>query len=435
MKWYCEKCNVIHGEDELCPRIKEQLKREPQLLVEAANFTTIAAQETLITSQALEGLAKGVNQIAGTKLSYEGTQQFARDIQVFKRLNEEAFVRSGVFANPESAQQYLNNATAGQMKNLVAKINGSGQEVDWVRFEQGKLSSLFQKSELLNKNAVGVDGVTYNRFTGNEITRVTVKATQSNSGLNTNVQQVVKAAKLGRLDPNETVFGVQGTEEALAKKLTKEIAYAESQGDMQLANRLRETKDNIKVIEYNTPNGVQEDNVRMMDKIKNGEAVASPTLQQVGEKALQGAVVGAAVSLTVSAITNYVRFKNGQLTAREAFSEISEETIKGALVGGAMGAITIFLPGGAVGFVSGMAIGIYINKICSNILDEIYGKGAYGTILNSSGYVYGMTLNLADQYEKIRKSNNITNANLHKVYDNRKQIDKNFEIFERMKEE
>lgn len=435
MRWYCEKCKMIHEEDELCPRIKEQLKREPQLFVEAVNFTTIAAQETLITSQALEGVAKGVNRIAGTKLSYEGTQQFARDIQVFKRLNEEAFVRSGVFASSESAQQYLNNATEGQMKNLVAKINGSGQEVDWLRFEQGKLSSLFQKSELLNKNAVGVDGVTYNRFTGNEITRVTVKATQSNSGLNTNVQQVVKAAKLGRLDPNETVFGVQGTEEALAKKLTKEIAYAESQGDMQLANRLRETKDNIKVVEYNTPEGVQEDNIRMTDKIKSGEAVASPTLRQVGEKALQGAVVGAAVSLTVSAITNYVRFKNGQLTAREAFSEISEETIKGALVGGAMGAITIFLPGGVVGFVSGLAIGIYINKTCSNILDEIYGKGAYGAILNASGYVYGMSLNLADHYEKIRRSNNNTNANLHKVYDNRKQIDKNFEVFESMKEE
>lgn len=223
MVWYCKKCKRLHADNELCPYIGQQLRTNPELLVDAANFTTVAGQYGLVTSNVLDVGAQQVNRIIGTNLTYEGTQQFARDIQVFKRLNEEAFVRKGVFSSSEAAQRYLNNATAGQMKTIVGKVNGSGQEVAWLREQQSKISNLWQKSELLNKNAVGVDGVVYNRFTGKEITRVTIKATQSQSGLNTNVQQVVEAVKLNRLAPNETVFGVQGTGEALLKKLDKEI--------------------------------------------------------------------------------------------------------------------------------------------------------------------------------------------------------------------
>ena len=74
---------------------------------------------------------------------------------------------------------------------------------------------------------------------------------------------------------------------------------------------------------------------------------------------LQGAVVGAAVAVTISTITTYVRYKNGELDAREVYENVAEDTLKGALVGGAMGVVTIFLPGGAIGFVSGIAIGVY----------------------------------------------------------------------------
>ena len=43
-------------------------------------------------------------------------------------------------------------------------------------------------------------------------------------------------------------------------------------------------------------------------------------------------------------------------------------------------------------------------KTVSNILDEIYGKGGYKAILDSSGYVYGMTINLLDYYKEISKN-------------------------------
>ena len=44
MKWYCEKCATIHDDNELCPKIKLQLKNNKNLLGEAADFITVAGE-------------------------------------------------------------------------------------------------------------------------------------------------------------------------------------------------------------------------------------------------------------------------------------------------------------------------------------------------------------------------------------------------------
>ena len=100
-----------------------------------------------------------------------------------------------------------------------------------------------------------------------------------------------------------------------------------------------------------------------------------------------------------------------------------------------MGAVTIFLPGGAIGFIAGMAIGIYFNQVCKNLLDEIYGKGAYGAILNASGYIYGMTFNLSIYYKKIKENEKKTQVYLEKATEAQKTVEKNFNAFEAMKGE
>ena len=152
MKWYCEKCRKLHSDDEMCPHIRQQLQKNSDLLVQAANFTTVAGEYELITTNALDAVVSQINKVLGTNLSYEGTTQAARDIRVFKRLNEEAFVKSGVFSSPERARSYLNNATPKQISSMVGKINGSGQEVDWLWYEKSKLSALINRSELLTQN-------------------------------------------------------------------------------------------------------------------------------------------------------------------------------------------------------------------------------------------------------------------------------------------
>lgn len=175
MKWYCKKCATIHDDNELCPKIKLQLKNNKNLLGEAADFITVAGEYNLITSNNMNKIFKPISNLLNSDLTYEGTYQVSRDIQVFKRLNEETFVRCGAFSSPEVAQEYLKNTN---LRTLTSKITGASQEVDWLRMMNGKLSNIYKESSLFNGNAAGVDGQTVNKITGNTI-RVTVKASIS----------------------------------------------------------------------------------------------------------------------------------------------------------------------------------------------------------------------------------------------------------------
>ena len=419
MNWYCEKCKKLHTENDLCPKIRAQLKEHPEWISEATNFITVAGEEVLVTSQLLDKAAQGINKLAGSQLSYEGTQQFARDIQVFKRLNAEPFSRSGVFASPENAKSYFENILKAAENNPQAlssfesKLTGYAQEVDWLRIKQGEISSIFQKSQLLENNAPGIDGVTINRFTGKEISRTTIKASKNPITPNsTGIKDVKEAIEKGTTTEKDIIFGPKGTRAAARKAgLTNPVS------------------------EKNTVKQIQESNKRLENKIRNGQATTSPTINQIGSKVAQGAIVGAAVAVTVSGITIYAKYKNGELTREEAFRDIGEDTLKGALIGAAMGAITIFLPTGAIGFVAGMAIGVYLDRVCTNILDEVYGKGAYGAILSSSGHVYGMTYNLAEYYTKIEMNLKATQNNMKVAERTQKAIENNLDIFNELRGE
>ena len=129
---YCEKCRDFHEEKDLCPKYKKQLQQHPEWLGEAANFATVAAQYQLITSQALDGVAQAVNKVAGTNFAYEGTRQAARDIHVFAKLNSDSFRNSGQFANAQTAQETLANSGEGFQRYLRGRLNGTGQEIDWL---------------------------------------------------------------------------------------------------------------------------------------------------------------------------------------------------------------------------------------------------------------------------------------------------------------
>ena len=68
-------------------------------------------------------------------------------------------------------------------------------------------------------------------------------------------------------------------------------------------------------------------------------------------------------------------------------------------------------------------------------MDEIYGKGAYGAILSSSGYVYGLTFNLEEYYQKIQQNNLATKNNINHAKNIQDQIQQGFNVFEKMKGE
>jgi len=274
----------LHSDDELCPEMAKELKNNPEWLSQAANFANVAAQYRLVTSQDLNSVATVINKLSGSNLSFEGTHQAARDIQIFKRLNQEAFVKSGHFQNASTAKDYYNSALKNEniMQGLEKKLTGTSQEVDWLRMKQGEMKNLVQKSELLNGNAAGVDGTTVNRFTGKEISRTTIKATvDDKQGVQNSVKKIQEAVEKGNANQDDIIFGTKGTKNAAEK--------------IDLKN---------KVIEKNTTKDIQNSNERLKTKIQNGKAVTRITGAEVAQKVAHGAVIGAVVGLTLSSLTN-----------------------------------------------------------------------------------------------------------------------------------
>ena len=152
-----------------------------------------------------------------------------------------------------------------------------------------------------------------------------------------------------------------------------------------------------------------------MNKMKDGKATPSATIKGVGKQMKQGALIGAAVNVSISSVKGYLDYKNGKITKEEAFINIGKEGAKGAIIGGAMAGISVFIPGGPIGFLAGMAIGIYIGKLTQNILDEVFGQGSFKSILKSYGYIQGNIIKLSELLEVIKQNEKI-------IEDNHKEI-------------
>lgn len=405
MASYCTKCKEVSTENTLCRHQRELLAADPQLLVRAADFIAVAGQHHLITSQSLNAVAEQVNRLAGTNLAHEGTHQLVRDMQVFRQLNVDGFCKSGHFSTAQRAQAYIHGANENSVKSLGAKLAGAGQEIDWLRQKQGEISSVVQKSKLLGEeltNAPGVDGITINRFTGEQISRTTIKASQNvKKSLGTNIGDLIEALRKGTLNPTDEIVGVHSTSEKFQKALAKNILKAEQAGDVQFADRLKAAQA-MQVHELGTDADIRSSVERLAGKMTAAQAASSVTLAEVGRKAANGAVIGAVVALTVSSLTAYLQYRDGEISAEEAFEKISRDTVKGAMVGAGVAVASLFLPAGALGFVAGVAVGIYLNAAVSNALDEIYGRGAYAVILDASGYIYGSTITIVSCLQKIQ---------------------------------
>lgn len=159
----------------------------------------------LKNTQVLDEVAMSINKIANTSLTFEGSKQCARDIQVFQQLNVDAFKNSGVFNEPKLAQRYVQSGGTSIENNLKRKLTGTAQEVDWLRNRKGSLTRIFEKAKLVGEetaNAPGIDGMVKNRITGTE-SGVSVKNSISNKGLGTNVRDVLKAIDKGTINPDD----------------------------------------------------------------------------------------------------------------------------------------------------------------------------------------------------------------------------------------
>ncbi|WP_394856438.1 hypothetical protein [Staphylococcus saprophyticus] len=413
----------MHETTELCNDLKKQLQNDPSLINEAMNFTNLAAQHQLISTQVLDEVAMSINKIANTSLTFEGSKQCARDIQVFQQLNVDAFKNSGVFNEPKLAQRYVQSGGTSIENNLKRKLTGTAQEVDWLRNRKGSLTRIFEKAKLVGEetaNAPGIDGVVENRFTGLK-KGVSVKNSISNKGLGTNVRDVLKAIDKGTINPDDIIVGTDGTKNSVTKMLEKNIEKATREGNSELLGKLKDARDKLKIKELGNFEKTKESTERLLNKTKNGEAYNSINRKVVTKQMRNGAVIGAAVSFSVASISNYLKYKNGEITREKAFLEIGQETCSGAIIGSAMGGLSLFFPPGAVGFAVGMGVGMYVSKTTQNVMNEIFGKGAFEQILHSSGYIYGTTMNLKNILTEIEKNEKKIEAN----HENMKKSEEN----------
>lgn len=427
---YCERCKEVHETTELCNDLKKQLQNDSSLINEAMNFTNLAAQHQLISTQVLDEVAMSINKIANTGLTFEGSKQCARDIQVFQQLNVDAFKNSGVFNEPKLAQRYVQSGGTSIENNLKRKLTGTAQEVDWLRNRKGSLTRIFEKAKLVGEetaNAPGIDGMVKNRITGTE-SGVSVKNSISNKGLGTNVRDVLKAIDKGTINPDDRIVGTEGTKNSVEKMLNKNIDKAVKEGNQELLEKLKNAKDKMKVQEIGNFEEAKNSTERLTNKVKSGEAYSRINSKMVAKQMKKGGIIGAAVSFSTSSLFNYLKYKNGEITREKAFAEIGQETCSGAIIGSAMGGLSLFFPPGAVGFATGIAVGMYISKTTQNVMNEIFGKGAFEQILHSSGYIYGTTMNLKTllneiEINEIKISENHTNMrnsekNINKMSEN-----------------
>ncbi|MDT0674252.1 hypothetical protein [Staphylococcus chromogenes] len=410
---YCERCKDVHETTELCNDLKKQLQNDPNLISEAMNFTNLAAQHQLISTQVLDEVAMSINKIANTGLTFEGSKQCARDIQVFQQLNVDAFKNSGVFNEPKLAQRYVQSGGTSIENNLKRKLTGTAQEVDWLRNRKGSLTRIFEKAKLVGEetaNAPGIDGMVKNRINGTE-KGVSVKNAISNKGLGTNVRDVLKAIDKGTINPDDSIVGTDGMKNSLEKMLNKNIDKAVKEGNQELLEKLKIAKNEMKVQEIGNFEEAKNSTERLTNKVKSGEAYSRINSKMVAKQMKKGGIVGAAVSFSTSSLFNYLKYKNGEITREKAFSEIGQETCSGAIIGSAMGGLSLFFPPGAIGFAAGIAVGMYVSKTTQNVMNEVFGKGAFEQILHTSGYIYGTTMNLKTLLSEIEINENKINEN------------------------
>lgn len=121
---------------------------------------------------------------------------------------------------------------------------------------------------------------------------------------------------------------------------------------------------------------------------------SSSSIRALSETQFPGAAVGLVYGITKSAVTNFLKYKNGELSKAEMARAFGKDAVKGSLVTCSMAVIAF--PPGVVGAVAAMGVAMYLDAACTNLLDEVFGEGAYEQILHACGYVASVSHNIVE---------------------------------------
>lgn len=306
-----------------------------------------------------------INGIPGV---FEGTDAFVREVQIAQTLQEK-FPNVEAFKTVDGFKEWLaeqlqgsNNAAA----NALSKIQGDAAgEVDFIREMQGSIRSLFTKIDFprnadgrIISNTPGIDAIEVNRLTGEIIREYQVKTLRSADSINSTIKDFLNN------DHYKSTTVLVGPQELIDR--------AHEMGIPNPTKVMGTLQDN------------QSSAQELSSKVLNEQLAVSMTPGAVAEKVIGGAAIGAVISVGISSLLTYMQYKSGKITLDEMKRKIAKDGVKGAITGGALAGLSLFIPGGIIGFGIGFVVGTSLRRL----MDEAYDDGMFGEVLTSTKAVH-----------------------------------------------
>lgn len=495
MVQYCETCKQLHDENELCPKYKEQLRQHPEWFNEMVQ-TVVSANAASSTVQRYGAAIKehlvaysGVDNQTGQKLTrslksisqqkvnpnyeYQNIRQqagFAAEVQQSARVNAERAI------NGETGRvvRYDDIGTVNHPLYDLIELDAEGNTISGtgvqMKFIGGTPNECWSKVTS-PKCQKYVDSNTPIQVPADYYEKMLSIADEQIRKLNNQYQTLLSKGEYSKADElkrriahcektkgllqksevssKEAVYAVKHPEKYTAKEIMKDANQAGLEGAaygaaigggisiirnvVQLKNGDIKADIAVKNIAIDTGKGAVGGYVlgaggAALKGVMHNSASAS--IRVLSETHFSSSAVGLAYGITKSGITNFIKYKNGELSKSEMTKSFTKDAVKGSLVTCSLAMVAF--PPSAVGIAATMGVAVYLDAVCTNALDEVFGEGAYEQILNVSGYVMGTAKNMEDLLGQMQEDVRHTHRSIQSARRHNQQTQRHLDINEKM---
>ena len=463
---YCEQCRDFHEENDLCPKYKELLKQHPEWfneMMQTMVTSTVGApivqrygaavKEHLVTysgvdNQSGQTLTRSLRSLSEQKTNpnyeYQNIRQragFAAEGMESARANAERAI------NGETGRvvRYDDVGTANHPLYDLIEVDANGNTIAGtgvqMKFIGGtpqdcwsKVTSTKCQKYVASNTPIQVPSDYYDKML--EI------ADEQIQKLNGQYERLISQGDFAKADSiKQRIEHCEKTKGLLQKSRvsSEEAVYAVEHPGRYTAKEILKNANQagIQAAQYGALIGGGVSIIRNVVQLSNGDIKAdvaiknivvdatkgaiggyvvggggavikgvmqnstSATVRSLAETQFPSAAIGLVYGVTKSAVTNFIKYKTGEITKQELARSFGKDAVKGTLVTCSMAMIAF--PEGVIGVVAAMGVAMYLDAACTNLLDEVFGEGAYEQILHACGYVASTANNIADMLEAYQK--------------------------------
>lgn len=129
---------------------------------------------------------------------------------------------------------------------------------------------------------------------------------------------------------------------------------------------------------------------------------SSAAVRAASETNIPAGAIAIAYGITKSGITNFIKYKNGEISKKEAMKYFGKDTVRTSLITCSLSMIAF--PSGLAGIGLTMGVAIYLDAVCTSILDEVFGEGLYEQLLHSSGHILSTAQNSVELLQQLKSN-------------------------------